>query len=271
MHLLAHCRAGMGSAQSFLTRLAFDCLAEWQDVRRHPVAAQMDLLRDPEVRRRLVDAGHHGRYDSSFGVEAVRPRFNSMEVVLSPYLPNPTVSDEAARRGVDPIEAMIDIALEHDLDVLFFTSFARQDDDERLLALLRHPLSAMCFSDSGAHVSQIFDSSIYTHLLTYWVRDRQALSLEEAVHMMTAKPAAVWRLGDRGRLAPGYAADITIFDPATVSPEMPKVVADLPGGAQRLDQRAVGYSATIVNGQVLMRDAEPTEARSGRLLRRRTA
>ena len=84
---------------------------------------------------------------------------------------------------------MIDIALERDFDVLFFTSFARQDDDDRLVALLRHPLSAMCFSDSGAHVSQIFDSSIYSHLLAYWVRERQAITLEEAIQMITSKPA----------------------------------------------------------------------------------
>jgi N-acyl-D-aspartate/D-glutamate deacylase len=267
IHLLTHCRAAMGSAQSFLTTLAFDCLPEWQEVRRHPLAEQARQLRDPEVRARLVHAAHHGYYDPAFGVEAVRPRFNSMEVVLSPYLPNPIVAEEARRRGVDPVEAMIDIALEHDFDVLFFTSFARQDDDDRLLALLRHPLAAMCFSDSGAHVSQIYDSSIYSHLLAYWVREKQAVTIEEAVHMMTAKPAAVWQLDDRGRLAPGCAADITVFDPATVAPLMPKVVADLPGGAQRLDQRAAGFAATIVNGQVLLRDGKPTEARPGRLLR----
>jgi N-acyl-D-amino-acid deacylase len=162
---------------------------------------------------------------------------------------------------------MIDIALERDLDVFFFTSFARQDDDDRLLRLLRHPRAAMCFSDSGAHVSQIFDSSIYSHLLAYWVRERQAVSLEEAVHMMTSKPAAVWRLRDRGRLEAGYAADLTIFDAATVAPVLPTVVADLPGGARRIDQRAVGYAATVVNGQVLTRDGEPTDARPGRLLR----
>jgi N-acyl-D-amino-acid deacylase len=263
LHLLTHCRASLGSAQSFLTTLSFDCLDEWQDVRRRPVPEQAVLLRDPDVRRRLVHAAHHGRY----APETVRPRFGRMEIVQSPYLPNPTVAAEAARRRVDPVEAMIDIALERDLDVFFFTSFARQDDDERLLQLLRHPRAAMCFSDSGAHVSQIFDSSIYSHLLAYWVRERQVVSLEEAVQMMTAKPAAVWRLRDRGKLAPGYAADLTIFDAATVAPVLPTVVADLPGGARRIDQRAVGYAATVVNGQVLTRDGAPTDARPGRLLR----
>ena len=85
--------------------------------------------------------------------------------------------------------------------------------------------------------------------------------------MMTSKPAEMWRLRDRGRLEPGYAADITVFDPDTVAPRMPSVVADLPGGAKRIEQQADGIAATIVNGAVLTRDAEPTEARPGRLLR----
>jgi N-acyl-D-aspartate/D-glutamate deacylase len=141
-----------------------------------------------------------------------------------------------------------------------------QDDDE-LVRLMRHPRTAMCFSDSGAHVSQIFDSSIYTHLLAYWVRERQAFPLEEAIQMITSGPAKIWRLHDRGLLAPGYGADITVFDPDAVAPMMPTVVQDLPGGAKRIEQHAEGFAATIVNGRVLIRDGVPTEARPGRLLR----
>jgi N-acyl-D-aspartate/D-glutamate deacylase len=262
---LTHCR-GVVSAQSFQTRLGFDRLPEWQEVRAGPRHEQQARLRDPEVRRRLVHAAYHGDYGRSFGPEAGRPNFEQMTILQSPYLPNPTVADEARRRGVEPVEAMIDIALEHDFDVFFLQHLVSQADDE-LLRLMRHPRTAMCFSDSGAHVSQIFDSSIYTHLLAYWVRERQALCLEEAIRMMTSRPADIWRLRDRGRLVPGSAADITIFDPASVAPSMPHVVADLPGGAKRIEQRAVGYAATIVNGQVLTRDGEPTDARPGRLLR----
>jgi N-acyl-D-amino-acid deacylase len=262
---LTHCR-GVVSAQSFQTRLGFDRLPEWQEVRSRPRHEQQALLRDPDVRRRLVHAAYHGDYGASFGPEAGRPNFERMTILQSPYLPNPTVADEARRRGVDPVEAMIDIALEHDFDVFFLQHLVSQDDDD-LLRLMRHPRTAMCFSDSGAHVSQIFDSSIYTHLLAYWVRERQALSLEEAIRMITSRPAGIWRLRDRGRLVPGAAADITIFDPESVAPSMPHVAEDLPGGAKRIEQRAVGYAATIVNGQVLIRDGEPTDARSGRLLR----
>jgi N-acyl-D-amino-acid deacylase len=266
MWALTHSR-GIVSAQSFLTTLGFDKLAEWQDVRRRPLDEQKVLLRDPEVRARLVHAAHHGDYGASFGPEAGKPKYDSMRILLSVYPPHPTVADEAQRRGVDPVEAMIDIALEHDLDVFFMQELVTQDDAD-LVATLRHPRTAMCFSDNGAHVSQIFDASIYSHLLGYWVREREAFSVEEAVRMITSRPAAAWRLHDRGSLAPGYAADITVFDPTTVGPLMPYVVHDVPGGEERIEQRATGFAATIVNGAVLTRDGVATGERPGRLLRR---
>jgi N-acyl-D-amino-acid deacylase len=269
LYALTHCR-GVQSAQSFLTKLGFDQVAEWQEVRSRPIEEQKVLLRDPDVRRRLIHAAHHGDYGSTRSLEASRPKFETMTILESPYLPNATVADEARRRGVDPVEAMIDVALEHELDVFFVQILAPQPEDE-LVALMRHPRTAMCFSDSGAHVSQIFDSSIYTHLLAYWVRERQALSLEEAVQMITAQPAALWRLHDRGQLVPGYAADITIFDAARVAPSMPRVRNDLPGGARRIEQRAEGIAATIVNGDVFTRDGEATDVRAGHLLRSRSS
>src|SRR5690348_9256390 len=163
MWALTHCR-GILSAQSFLTRLAFDVLPEWRDVRQRPHESQKSLLRDADVRARLVHAAHHGEYGPAFGPEARRPEFDRLRVMLSPYPPNVTVAAEAARRGVDPVEAMIDIALERDLDVFFLQELVGQADD-LLIRLMRHPRTAMGFSDSGAHVSQIFDSSIYSHLL----------------------------------------------------------------------------------------------------------
>ena len=265
MWALTHCR-GIASAQSFRTRLGFDRLPEWKEVRDLPEEAQRAKLRDPEVRARLVHAAHHGDYGHHVGVEPSKPHYNTMTIHLTPYMPNPTVAEEAARRGVDPVECMIDVALEHDFEVFFMEQIVRQND-ELLIKELRHPKSAMGFSDSGAHISQIFDWSIYSHLLAYWVRERDAFPLEEAIQMITSRPADVWRLRDRGRLVAGHAADITIFDPDTVAPLMPHVVNDLPGGAQRLEQQAEGFAATIVNGEVLTRDGKPTEARPGRLLR----
>ncbi len=267
MFALTHCR-GVVSAQSFQTRLGFDSLPEWQEVRRQPLPAQRELLRDPAVRARLVHAAHHGEYGVVHGPEAGRPRFETMTILDSPVLPNTSVADEARRRGVDPVEAMIDVALERDFEVFFVQHLMMQDEDE-LLHLMRHPRTAMCFSDSGAHVSQIFDSSIYTHLLAYWVRERGVVGLEEAVQMITSRPASIFGLHDRGRLEPGLAADITVFDAATVAPLRPYVVQDLPGGARRIEQRAVGIEATVVNGRVFTLGGEPTEERPGRLLRAR--
>ena len=265
MYGLTHCR-GVMSGQSFLTRLGFDSLVEWQDVRGRPHDEQKVLLRNPDVRSRLVHAAHHGRYGDAFGAEASRPKYDTMRILRSAYPPNPTVADEARRRAVDPVEAMIDVALEHDLDVFFMQELVHQED-EALLPLLRYSRTAMGFSDSGAHVSQVFDSSIYSYLLGYWVRQKEAIPLEQAIQMITARPAEIWRLQGRGRLTPGYMADITIFDPASVGPVMPHVVHDIPGKAARVEQLANGYAATVVNGQILTRDGEATEARPGRLLR----
>jgi N-acyl-D-aspartate/D-glutamate deacylase len=125
----------------------------------------------------------------------------------------------------------------------------------------------MTFSDSGAHVSQIADSSIQTHLLGYWVREREAFTLEEAVRMLTLAPATAWGFTERGVVREGFAADVNVFDPARVAPVMPTVEFDFPAGARRLVQKADGFLATVVAGEVVTRDGAHTGALPGRLLR----
>jgi N-acyl-D-amino-acid deacylase len=261
---LTHCR-GVSEVQSFKTSMRFDVLPEWKEVRSHSLDEQRRLLQDPEVRARLVHAAHNGDYGDTRGDNS-KPNYGALRVIRSAYLPNPTVAELASERGIDPVELMIDLALEEDFDV-FFQQFFGLENDEQMIALLRNPNTAMTFSDSGAHVTAIIDSSIQSHLLAYWVRERGLLTLEEAVEMMTSRPARIWKLHDRGLLREGYAADITIFDPDTVAPSLPSVVHDLPGGSPRLFQKAEGYRATIVNGRIFMRDGEPTQARAGQLLR----
>jgi N-acyl-D-aspartate/D-glutamate deacylase len=265
MYGLTHCR-GVSEVQSFRTHMCFDKLIEWKDLRSRPLDEQRRILLDPAERARLVHAARHGDYGNLHGPDASRPNFDRLQVMRSPYLPNPTVRQLADQRGVDPVDYIIDLALETDFDV-FFQQFFSAESDDQMVAMLRNPNTAMTFSDSGAHVGQIIDSSIQTHLLAYWVRERALLTLEEAIPMITRRPANLWRLHDRGLLRAGFAADITIFDPATVAPDLPRVAFDLPGGARRLVQGAQGYKATIVNGQLLMRDNQPTEARPGQLLR----
>jgi N-acyl-D-aspartate/D-glutamate deacylase len=123
------------------------------------------------------------------------------------------------------------------------------------------------FSDSGAHVSQIMDASLQTHLLSHWVREKQAFTLEQAVRMLSFDNATHWGFADRGLIREGMAADLVVFDPETVGPTMPDVVNDLPAGARRLIQRAHGFAATVVNGDVVLRDGQHTGALPGRLLR----
>src|SRR5262249_32377650 len=123
--------------------------------------------------------------------------------------------------------------------------------------------------DSGAHVSQIMDSSLQTHLLSHWVREKQAFTLEEGVKMITCDTATQFGFHDRGLLREGMAADIVVFDADTVGARMPRAVTDRPAAAKRPLRTADGLAATIVTGQVLLRDNEPPGTLPGRLLRKR--
>ena len=274
--ILTHSR-GFSVLQSFRSRVSFDFIAdpEWSDVRSRPLDEQRHLFQDPDVRARLVRAAHHGSYHPISSSDPYQPDFERIFPMHSSYLPTLSVAEEAAQRGVDPVEQMLDTALADDFNTIFVQSFwdtsARAfytgENEAGFATLLRNPNTAMTFTDSGAHQGQISDCSIQTHLLAYWVRERQLFSLEEAVKMITHQPAKVWKLHDRGLLKTGYAADITVFNPDTVAPDIPRVARDVPGGGMRYEQRAQGYKATIVNGQLFTSDGEATEARAGRLLR----
>jgi N-acyl-D-aspartate/D-glutamate deacylase len=108
---------------------------------------------------------------------------------------------------------------------------------------------------------------IHGHLLGHWVRNEQAIPLESAIRKITFDIANFWGLRERGLLNEGYHADITIFDPATITPDMPRMAHDLPAGAPRIIQKTEGIAATIVNGEIMMRNNEHTGALPGRLLR----
>jgi len=164
---------------------------------------------------------------------------------------------------------LFDLAVESDFEQLFIQPSLYPQDPDVLLAALRHPHTVMTFSDSGTHLSQVADASIQTYLLGHWVRDRAAIPLAEAVRMLTLAPARVWGFADRGLIREGMVADLNVFDPATVAPAVPRVVEDLPGGGKRLSQRSVGFVATVVAGQITIRNGDPTDRRPGRLLRNR--
>lgn len=264
-----HCR-GISVLLSFKSRLPFDLVPAWQEFRRRPEEAQLRGLRDPVTRARLVESARDFEYGAfhQVGAQARPPDFEGIRVYRQGLPPNPSVADVARERGVHPVEAMVALADETDLEQLFIQPSLYPQDEETLLRALRHPRSVMTFSDSGAHLSQICDASIHSHLLGHWVRDRQAFTLEEAVRMITLAPALAWGFADRGLLRPGMRADLNVFDPATVGPAVPRLVDDLPGGGRRLEQRSQGFVATLVNGQVTIDGGEPTGASPGRLLRR---
>src|SRR5439155_442022 len=145
--------------------------------------------------------------------------------------PHRTVAEVARERGQHPAETMIELALEKDLDLFFLQPVANEDQDIAL-QIMRNPRAVTTFSDSGAHVSQLMDSSLQTHLLYHWVRAKQAFTLEQAVRMLTLVPATLWGFHDRGLVRQGMAADLVVFDPETIAAEMPEVVDDLPSGAR---------------------------------------
>jgi N-acyl-D-aspartate/D-glutamate deacylase len=253
---------------SFLSRLPYDKLAVWSDIRVLPLAEQQRRLRDPDLRAALVASANAGPYLSAIGASVRPPDYDKIRPVLDPVGPNPTLAEVAAQRGVDPVEAVIDLALEHDFQQ-FFTQNVGNPEEKQVLEILRHPRTVMTFSDSGAHVGYIMESSIQSYFLAYWVRRRQEFSLEEAVRMMTAVPATNWGFSDRGLLREGLVADLNILDPDTVGPAPLEVADDLPTGVSRLKQRAVGFKATVVGGEVVLEDGEHTGALPGQLLRRR--
>ncbi len=261
----AHSRQ-FGALLSFQTRLPFDALPVWTEFRAGSLEEQRRAIGDPALREKLIHEADHGEYGRAIGAEARRPEWEYVYPVTAGLPPYPTIAELAAASGRSPMETFLDLAIDSDLD-LFFMQAAANHDQARVLDFLRHPFAIPTFSDSGAHVSQIMDSSIQTHMLGHWVRNEQAFTVEDAVHRMTQVPAKAWGFANRGVVASGMAADLNVFDIETVSPNMPELVYDLPGGARRLRQTASGIRATLVNGEVIVADAEPTGARPGQLVR----
>jgi N-acyl-D-aspartate/D-glutamate deacylase len=257
---------------SLKSYLPFDVLDTWKQVRALPLPEQKRRLADPAIRRQLIaeEAGMKPRGDVFQGGGAAttdprKPDYDNLYVMRGVDWNDPTVAQLAAQRGRHPVETMIDLVLEND-DQVFVQPLVNEHPDH-VLGMLRHPRTLATFSDSGAHVCQEMGSSLQTHLLSYWVRSRQAFTLEEAVRKLTFDNASAWDLGDRGLVRTGFRADLVVFDAARVRPAMPTVETDLPGGARRLVQKAEGIAATIVNGQVTLEHGAATGNLPGQLLR----
>jgi N-acyl-D-aspartate/D-glutamate deacylase len=261
---------------SLKSYLPFDVLPTWKKVRALPLAEQKARLADPETRRQLIaeEATMKPRERTLQGGGAAttdprKPNYDNLFPMLSVDWDDPSVGDLSRRLNKHPVEVILDLALEND-DRMFVQPIVNENPAD-VLNLLKHPRTLATFSDSGAHVCQEMGSSLQTHLLSYWVRNKQQFTLEEAVRMLTFDNASAWELPDRGLVRTGYAADLVVFDEATVKPRLPTVEQDLPGGARRLVQKADGIAATVVNGAVAFEHGEATGNHAGQVLKGRLA
>ena len=192
----------------------------------------------------------------------VRPTFRDSfsKTVISGYAPEAELEerllfDVAAERGVGPAALALQFALNTDLEARFRMPVANSNEDE-VEELLLNRNTVIGLSDAGAHASQLCDACLPTFLLRRWVREKGTFSLEEAVRMLTSRPAEVFGISDRGRLALDRPADVVVFDPDTVGDGPLQRVFDLPGGGDRLISEASGIDAVVVNGTVLRRQNE---------------
>jgi N-acyl-D-aspartate/D-glutamate deacylase len=164
-----------------------------------------------------------------------------------------SIADIARELGKDPLDTALDIALSEDLETVF-TAQLLNSDVEAVGRMLNHPHSLISLSDAGAHLTFFNDAGFGLHLMGYWARELGQMTMAEAVRQITSLQAEVMGIRERGRLQVGWAADLMLFDPATVNRSAKKRVFDLPGGAARLNTDAVGVRGVWVNGQLVADD-----------------
>jgi N-acyl-D-aspartate/D-glutamate deacylase len=183
-----------------------------------------------------------------------------------------SVAGIAEREGKDPVELLYDRMLARDGQELFLVPVLNYSEGscDPIREMILHPYAALGLGDGGAHCGIICDASIQTFVMTHWVRDRTRgakLPIEFAVRRMTRDTAALYGFTDRGTLAPGQRADLNLIDLEKLRLEPPRMVQDLPAGGQRFLQRARGYHATLVAGELTLENDEPTGTHPGQLVR----
>ena len=265
----------------------------WPQVSCRPLVFQMNMAEPFTLNSRpsfaaLMDTGHERRlaayrdpawraaaWEGLSGGDGVLP-FNWEAVSVAESPSHPELADRpvlalAAERGCTALDVVLDLSLEDDLKTRFWSVVAN-NDEEGIAWLLPRDGVLLGLADSGAHVAQLCDACFATDLLGTWVRDRSVMPLERAVHKLTAEPAAVYGLADRGTLEVGKAADVCVFDPDTVAPGPLRRVRDFPAGGERLTApEPVGVTHVLVNGVPIRRDGAPAPSglgtRPGRVLR----
>lgn len=234
----------------------FDC---WKPIFDRPLEEQKRMCADPAFRTAFREELKQPRiftgrweYMSVFTVD--KPE-------LQPLLEK-SLASLSQEQGKDPLELFFDLALKDDLGMQFLYEFGDVNKD-----MLTHPHTLVGLSDGGAHADMRCEAGYSTYLLGTLVRDKQMLSLEEAIQKLTSVPAQVFGVPLRGTLAAGNIADVVVFDPETVNCGKQEPVNDFPGGGIRYIEKSTGIVHTILNGQVLFSDGEQTGSLSGRVLR----
>jgi N-acyl-D-amino-acid deacylase len=233
-------------------------LPRWVRILRQPLAERLAALADPEtVAKMVADAGPDGG-------EAMMGRLVARGGdACPPELVGKTLSEIAKARGEAPALALINLSLENGLDVAFLSANQGHQSTERIGPMLANPLVHIGASDGGAHLASFSTYGDTGYLFSEFVRKAGALSLEQAVAKITGETADIWGLKDRGRLAPGLAADIVVFDPDTIARGEEEPAFDMPGDGMRYVRGARGIDTVLVNGEVAYAGGAYTASRSG--------
>jgi N-acyl-D-amino-acid deacylase len=222
----------------------------WQVLSMDDPAAKLDALADPDVRARLLTGMQQAVAARGPGMDPAHYLIRDVALERNRPLVGRTLGDVAAERGTTAADLLIDLSVEEELGTWFMRAEIGHCDPDAVGALLAHPLVHVGASDGGAHVGSFATYGDTGFLLSRYVRETGALTLEAAVKKITADPAAIWGLPQRGVLAPGYAADVVVFDPDTVD-RGPEVASDdFPGAGTRWIRRSVGVDHVVVNGAV---------------------
>jgi N-acyl-D-aspartate/D-glutamate deacylase len=255
---------------SFLTGFVLDGLPGWRDTMHLPVPERLAALADPQVRRRLNEGAQSDEAGMLRGL-ANWGRLIIVETFASENADTTgrSVAEVAAARGGEPFDTLLDIVIADELRTgLTPPPFGDETADWRMRAeVWRHPHAVIGGSDAGAHLDMMCGAIYTTSLLGHGVREYQVVTLEEAVRLITDVPARLYGLAERGRITPGWHADLVLFDPATVDHGPERTRYDLPGGAPRLVADARGITSVLVGGVEVCRDGVATGAMPGTVLR----
>jgi N-acyl-D-aspartate/D-glutamate deacylase len=252
----------VGVLFSLAANSLLDDLPAYQPLKDRDLAGRLAGLRDPAVRAQLIQQGAGlsvDPYRRMYLMPADAPASYS-------YSDDDSIAGVAARRGVTPIEAYIDAMVDSDGRSIVNWPVMNQDE-AAIEEMLTSPVTLIGLADAGAHATQIMDASQPTYILSHWVRERQAISLEAAVKKISHDTASFVGYTDRGRVAEGAFADLNVIDLDAVSLPLPEIVHDFPGDVPRFIQKANGIDHTIVNGVPFMEGGEHTGELAGRLLR----